>query len=865
MNILLSHPSSARTKQDIPAHPWRTKDGAPGLLWFVIALSASAALAQGDLETLPQFPLTNGPLAIHQAVLPDHPFTVTGETGAILGLQDGSVEVWSLPTKVFSNLRLSAMLDDYSVPINLNTLAATIDVQPDHTTITYSHAAITVRQHMFIPAGEDNPAKGPILFFEIESVRPATLTISLDPAMYQMWPAPAFGRPSAKWVAMGTGGGYVLSTDNPENFGMVAMPNATPGIMAPYQERPQALPLQFLVRFDPKRDAGRFFPLLVEVSQPGERNSRAAVAQMQQRLMAQARALPEAYRKTQDYYDHFFDHQLTAHTPDARFDAALRWAVLAIDKSRVRTDDEVGLAGAWYPSFDSNRPGFGWFFGRDTLWTLYAVNSYGDRKLARQALEFIARRQRNDGKIMHEYAQTAATLTGSMEWSQLDYMYASADATPLFVLAMEDYVRTTGDVDFLRSHWEQVKKAYAFTRAHETNGVYDNSQGTGWVEAWPPKMPHLELYLAALDRASNAAVAELAQMLGDDALARSATAQAAHIADAIAKYRQSNGLYAFSRNSDGSYDSTQTIFPSVAVWGAGWTLPEPGPMLTLWASHHFDTDWGARSVSDTESVFDPISYHQGSVWPLFTGWASMAQYRAGRPLAGYAALMRNMDLTWEQDPGSVTEVISGMFYQPLPRSCSHQLWSSAMVVSPAIRGLFGVQADAIHRTLLVEPHLPATWDSAELNNVRIGGDLFSIAMKREQGSLQITVQSGKETVLCLTADTAAAINECHAQPARVHSLALPLPPVEVSMDDPGLPQAGATTSQPRVIEETYVADHLELTLEGIAGTATELSLRNNGNVAPRVEGAERTGEGLRVKFAAAATSGFVAQKVRVSW
>ena len=52
-------------------------------------------------------------LAIRQAVQPDHPFTVTGATGAILGLQNGSVEIWDLPTKVLGGLRLKAEVDGY--------------------------------------------------------------------------------------------------------------------------------------------------------------------------------------------------------------------------------------------------------------------------------------------------------------------------------------------------------------------------------------------------------------------------------------------------------------------------------------------------------------------------------------------------------------------------------------------------------------------------------------------------------------------------------------------------------------------------------------------------------------------------------
>jgi glycogen debranching enzyme len=836
------------------------------------SLSPLSAMAQTGLDTIPRFALTNGPLVIRQAVQPDHPFTVTGETGAILGLQNGSVEMWALPTKVFSNLHLTAELAGYSVPIDLNAAAATIDVQPDHTTITYSHAAITVRQHMFVPAGENNPAKGPIIFFEIEAIKPTLLTISLEPEMVQQWPAPTFGRPSANWVPLGSGGAYMLSTDNPVNFGIVGMPNATAGTMAPYQERPQALPLQFIVHFDPKTDANRLFPLIAEVSIPGEKNSAAAVAAMQARLIAKANALPEIYRQTQAYYEHFFDQRLTVHTSDPHFDAAIRWAEIAIEQSKVKTGEETGLVAGWYPSFDSTRPGFGWYFGRDTLWSLYAVNSYGDMTLAKQALEFLARRQRDDGKMMHEYPLTAAILQGDMDWSRLGYEYAAADSTPLFIMAIADYVRATGDIDFLRAHWEQAKKAYAFTRAHDSDGdgVYDNSEGTGWVEAWPPKMPHQEIYLASLDQASTMAIITLAKLMQDEALASSATAQARHIADVVEKYLQNDGTYAFSRNRDGSFDKTVTVFPSVALWGAGSSLPKPETMLSTWASHSFATDWGVRSVSDTETVFDPISYHQGSVWPLFTGWASLAQYREGHPLAGYAALKRNLDLTWAQDPGFVTEVISGEFYQPLGRSSSHQLWSSAMVLTPAIRGLFGIEADALHRTLRIQPLLPAEWDFAELNNVRVGEDFYAVTLKREQDHLLATVQSPKETVLCLSSQAGLSNEDCHARPAVVRTLTLALPRVEVSLDGQHVPDAGATTSQPRVTEESYNTHELKLTIEGVRGTTAELSVRSNvarlqrkGAATFSVDGAELKGEKLRVVFPKG--SGFVSQRVRISW
>jgi glycogen debranching enzyme len=665
---------------------------------------------------------------------------------------------------------------------------------------------------------------------------------------------------------MGSGGAFVLSTDNPAIFGMVAMPNATSGPLAPYQERPRAIPLQFKLRFDPTRDQRHFFPMIAEASRSDEKNSPTAIAAMENRVIATSQALPEIYRQTRAYYDHFFDSRLTVHAPDSRFDAAMQWAEIAIDQAKVRTGNETGLVAGWYPSFDSTRPGFGWYFGRDTLWTLYAVNSYGDKTLAKQSLEFLAKRQRDDGKMMHEFSLTADSLHGELNWASLGYEYAAADATPLFIMAVADYIRATGDLDFLRAHWSGLKKAYEFDRAHNTDGVYDNGQGTGWVEAWPPKMPHQEIYLAALDQASSQAIAEMAKLMQDQTLAASATAQSKHIAEVIATYRQSDGIYSFSRNSDGTFDPTPTVFPAVGLWSDKKSLPAPEVMLSLWASHHFATDWGVRSVSDTATVFDPISYHQGSVWPLFTGWASVAQYRAGRPLAGYASLMRNIDLTWAQDPGFVTEVLSGRFFQPLGRSSSHQLWSSAMVLAPAIRGLFGIDTDAVHRVLYLHPHLPASWEIVEIRNVRVGDDLYEITLKRDRNHLLATVRSPQPTVLCLNGKD----EPCHDRSTTSRTLSLPLPPVEVSLAEQSLPETGSATSQPRVIDESYQAEQLSLTLEGIAGTTADLFLRKNMPNSPakhppdvNVEGAERIGDKLRVNFPEG--SGFVTQQVHISW
>src|SRR5438067_12810190 len=162
------------------------------------------------------------------------------------------------------------------------------------------------------------------------------------------------------------------------------MPHTRPGILVPYQEHPQTYQLELKLPYDPKRDRESVFPLLISLATGTAPNAQASAINA---------AVPKLYSQTQDYYGHFFDHRLTADTPDRRVNEALQWAEVAIDEMQVKHGDETGLVAGYYESADSARPGFGWFFGRDTLFTLYAVNSYGDFALTRRALDFLIHRQ----------------------------------------------------------------------------------------------------------------------------------------------------------------------------------------------------------------------------------------------------------------------------------------------------------------------------------------------------------------------------------------------------------------------------------------------------------------------------------------
>ncbi len=358
----------------------------------------------------------------------------------------------------------------------------------------------------------------------------------------------------------------------------------------------------------------------------------------------------------------------------------------------------------------------------------------------------------------------------------------------------------------------------------------------------------------------------LSQRMGDSATASSQRRwhQARRSWAAKIESKYAGSMYAFSYNGNGKLDKTATIYPTVAWWDGHYALQQPDAMFSRWASHEFSTDWGLRDLGEHEALYDPTSYHQGSVWPLFTGWTSVAEYRTGRSLSGYAHLMQNADLTWAQDLGAVTELLSGAYFAPMGRSTSHQMWSSAMVITPAVRGLFGIGFEANASQLTVDPHLPAEWNEATLHNLAIGNQRATLTMKREGGTLIVSVSKSSQIKL----------RQAGRAEAGVAELRIPLPEVEVGMPT-GLPLPGAATAQLKVLSESHEARSMSLQLEAQGGSAYDLPLRLNraaGKSAaePHVEGAtilpsttDPAMRTLHVVFPAGA--GYQPATVKLSW
>ena len=226
--------------------------------------------------------------------------------------------------------------------------------------------------------------------------------------------------------------------------------------------------------------------------------------------------------------------------------------------------------------------------------------------------------------------------------------------------------------------------------------------------------------------------------------------------------------------------------------------------------------------------------------------------------------MQNANLTDAQDLGAVTELLSGAYFTPFGRSTSHQLWSSAMVLIPTLRGLFGITPDGSTSTLSIAPHLPADWPSASVDRLHIGTSICSLTYTRQPGAMHVTLHQISGPPLRLVSSVPGAKTS-----ADHNTLTLPLPPVEVTIPHE-LPMPGARTAQMKVLDERIEPHQLILTLEAQAGSTLPLQLRRNQpHLKLTAEGADLTASStssmdtLTVHFPAG--TGYQQQKITLHW
>jgi glycogen debranching enzyme len=780
-----------------------------------------------------------------------------GQKSAVFGNESGTVEAWVYPLKLLRDFSLIFHIDDHDIPASA--LARTIIARPESTSLVYVGDTFRVIETFVAPVHDP----GVIIRLEIETEAPLEIEAVFRRDFQLEWPA-ALGATWENWDE--THHTFVFGEEQKTYSAVVGSPTAEATLRETDTNYETSGLSGFRLGPTEKGKASKLIVLAGSVSGAAEAES------TYKKLTKQADALE---RDSAQYYQGYLQRTVNVVLPDAELQKAYDWSRISVAQGLVTNPQYgTGLVAGYRTSGASQRPGFAWFFGRDALWTSVALNSDGDFESAKMALQFLTQFQREDGRIPHEIAQTGYLV----DWfKKYPYGWASADATPLYIIAVEDYVQASGDVAFAREHWNNVHKAYEFLRStYGPTGLPRNlGVGHGWVEGGPLLPVQSELYQSGLGAEAIRCLGELAKLTGHEdeakSLADEFTAQKAKVNEVFwvgEKQRYGFGVY-----EDTKTVSEATVLSTVPMWFGLLDAPRTKKTITDLASVHHATDWGMRIISDQSPLYSAGGYHFGSVWPLFTGWAAVGEYNYHQVHAAWENLRANSLLALDGSLGHVTEVLSGTYYQGLSTASPHQIWSAAMAVSPLLKGLFGLKTDALTHTLTLAPSLPANWNAFALQNVRVGTAAVDVEFHRTETEITLEVRhfgTGDvvlefEPELSLRATVVSATlngrpiaykllpndTDQHLQVRFPVSGGPNVLRVQVRHDfavtySSQLPNPGARSEGLRILSENWSnsRDALTLNLEGVAGKPYELlvsstkeiisvgggTLRRSGNV-----------------------------------
>jgi glycogen debranching enzyme len=642
---------------------------------------------------------------------------IAGTRAGLFGTESGQMEAWVYPLKVFRDFRLTFHVDGRALPAE--SLVRTLIVHPESATLVYAGDNFSVRETLFVPVREPGAA----ILFDVETEQPLAIEASFVGDFALEWPA-GLGGTFIAWDDAQQA--FVFGEEQKKFFALVGSPSASGHALA-YQSNFSATERNSLsLGVTAKGKESKL--IVIAASTEGRSQAQANY----QRIAGSYRDL---LRDSAQYYLDYLGRTVNLTLPDPQLQQAYDWSRISVIQGLVTNPFlGTGLVAGYRTSGLSQRPGFAWFFGRDSFWTSFALNAIGDFATTHTALEFISKFQREDGKIPHEISQGASFVPW---FKDFPYGYASADATPLYLIAANDYVVRSGDVEFASQKWDSLWKAYQFLRStYDAQNFPQNfGFGHGWVEGGPLLPVKTEFYQSGLGLEGLRALASLAALAGKADVAKELQDEFERQKPAFnqAFWSPDKKAYAFALDQQNRRIDEVSVLATVPMW-FGLTDPDKSEAtIQRLAEADHQTDWGMRIISNRSAVYNGSGYHFGSVWPLFTGWASVGEYRYHQAFPAYANLRANALLALDGSLGHMAEVLSGDYYQPLSTNSPHQIWSAAMVVSPILRGLLGIETDAQNHTITFAPHVPADWKSFSVDNLRLGTAVLSVSYRKTPG------------------------------------------------------------------------------------------------------------------------------------
>jgi glycogen debranching enzyme len=339
------------------------------------------------------------------------------------------------------------------------------------------------------------------------------------------------------------------------------------------------------------------------------------------------------------------------------------------------------------------------------------------------------------------------------------------------------YLERTGDVDTMRRLWPNIEAALAWIDAdgdRDGDGFVEYGRRTaeglinqGWKDSHdsvfhadgtmargPIALAEVQAYVYGAWHAA----ADISRSLGnpDRAAKLEARAEALRRRFDEAFFDEALGTYVLALDGDKRPCRVRSSNAGHALF-TGIAYPERAAAVveTLMESSSF-SGWGVRTIATTEARYNPMSYHNGSVWPHDNAMiaAGFARYgfrrQTARVFAGLFSASTYIDLRRlpELFCGFTRQRSRGPTFYPV--ACAPQAWAAAAPLS-LVQSCLGLSFDALQRHVIFrQPALPAFLDEVVLRRVAIGGGVLDIALRRAGSEVAVNVLNRQGDVRVLT-------------------------------------------------------------------------------------------------------------------
>ncbi|MGZ8635498.1 MAG: amylo-alpha-1,6-glucosidase [Actinomycetota bacterium] len=421
----------------------------------------------------------------------------------------------------------------------------------------------------------------------------------------------------------------------------------------------------------------------------------------------------------------------------------------------TQTDDGAILAAGipWYVTV----------FGRDALIASHQLLMMNARP-AREALELLAAKQgtrvddwrdEQPGKILHEIRQGELARAGVIPHTPY---FGSVDATPWFLILFGMHFRWTGDVAFAEKLLPAAEAALAWI---DRDGDLDGDgfveylcrsprgiRNQGWKDSHNSVVhpdgrmaePPIALYeVQAYVYLAKLRMADVYRGVGRSADARRLEEEASALKVRFneAFWMEDEQYFAEALDADKHQVRTITSNPGHGLYCGIVDVDKAAPFAKRLLSPDMFSGWGIRTMSKSAAAYNPMSYHNGSVWPHDNALiaAGLKRYRFARSTNRVATAL--FDAAVQADYLRLPELFCGFTRRTpnrpvsYPIACSPQAWAAG---SPylMLQAILGISARAHENLLTVnQPHLPTWLNTVEVRNLVVGDSRISLVFRRE--------------------------------------------------------------------------------------------------------------------------------------